>query len=249
MHERELNVQTRDGVMNTFVTHPEEGGPHPVVLLLMDAPGRREELSDMARRLGTAGYYVMLPNLYYRRVRDFQPAPERRSEMIAHMNSLSNAMACEDARALLDHADGDPAAAGGPVGCVGYCMSGPFAFAVAAALPDRIAAAASFHGVRLCTEALDSPHRDAHRVRGELYFGCAEADEWAPAEMIDALDAHLRQVGARYRIEWYPGTTHGFVFAQRPAAYHKAAAERHWERLHDLFRRNLQALSGRPVSD
>ena len=239
MREREVDIATAEGTVNTFVTHPEENGPHPVVLLLMDAPGRREELSDMARRLGTAGYYVMLPNLYYRRVREFRPAPEHRAEMLAHMNSLSNAMVCDDARSLLAWAETDPAASPGPAGCVGYCMSGPFAFAIAAALPERIAAAASFHGVRLCTEALDSPHREAHRIRGELYFGCAETDEWAPSEMVEALDAHLREVGVRYRIEWYPGTVHGFVFPERAAAYHKAAAERHWERLHALFRRTL----------
>ena len=239
MRERELDIVTPDGVMNTFVTHPEEDGPFPVVLLLMDAPGRREELSDMARRLGAGGYYVMLPNLYYRRVRDFTLTPERRSEMIAHMNSLTNAMVCEDARALLAHTAEDPEAGPGAAGCVGYCMSGPFAFALAAAIPQRIAAAASFHGVRLCTEALDSPHLSAHEVLGELYFGCAETDEWAPAEMIQALDAHLASVGVRYRIETYPGTVHGFVFPQRPTAYHRAGAERHWERLFSLFRRCL----------
>lgn len=239
MRDRELDIVTPDGVMNTFVTHPEEDGPFPVVLLLMDAPGRREELSDMARRLGAGGYYVMLPNLYYRRVRDFASTPERRSEMIAHMNSLTNAMVCDDARALLAHTVQDPEAGSGPAGCVGYCMSGPFAFALAAAIPQRIAAAASFHGVRLCTEALDSPHLTAHEVRGELYFGCAETDEWAPAEMIEALDAHLASVGLRYRIETYPGTVHGFVFPQRPTAYQQAGAERHWERLFSLFRRRL----------
>lgn len=238
MIERELDVPTADGAMNTFVTHPEAGGSHPVVLFLMDAPGRREELSDMARRLGAEGYYVMLPNLYYRRTRDFLPDPAHRAAMVAHMNSLTNAMVCDDARACLALADGDPAAAGGMVGVVGYCMSGPFAFALAAQAADRVAAAASFHGVRLATEALDSPHLTAAQVRGELYFGCAETDEWAPPEMIGRLDAHLADVGARYRIEWYPGTRHGFVFPNRPA-YQRAGAERHWERLIDLFARNL----------
>lgn len=239
MIERELDVATSDGAMNTFVVHPEEDGPHPVVLFLMDAPGRREELSDMARRLASCGYYVMLPNLYYRRTREFVPDPAHRAAMVAHMNSLTNALVCADARACLAVADGDPAAAAGPVGVVGYCMSGPFAFALAADAPERVAAAASFHGVRLCTEALDSPHRNADRVRGELYFGCAETDEWAPAEMIDALDEHLARTGVRYRIEWYPGTEHGFVFPNRPA-YQKAGAERHWERLLALFERNLK---------
>lgn len=246
MIDRELDIITPGGEMNTFITHPEEGGPHPLVIFLMDAPGKREELHDMATRLGTAGYYVMLPNLYYRRVREFAINPDNRAEMVAHMNSLTNVMVCEDVLACMDFAIGEgegrgeaAAAKNRPVGAVGYCMSGPFAFAAAAAFPDRMRAAASLHGVRLCTEALDSPHRQADRINGELYFGCAETDEWAPKEMIDALDAHLKTVGCNYRIEWYPGTMHGFVFPRREGVYHKAAAERHWERLLDLFARNL----------
>lgn len=239
MIDRELDIATPGGAMNTFVTHPEEAGPHPLVLFLMDAPGKREELHDMARRLGTAGYYVMLPNLYYRRVREFVMAPEMRVEMVGHMNSLTNAMVCEDVLACLQFATADPEAKEAPAGTVGYCMSGPFAFALAAAFPDQIGAAASFHGVRLCTEALDSPHRQADQIKAELYFGCAETDEWAPREMIEALDAHLTAIGANYRVEWYPETAHGFVFPGRAGIYHKAAAERHWERLLALFGRNL----------
>ena len=101
MIDREVDIQTSHGTMNTFITHPEEEGPHPLVLFLMDAPGKREELHDMARRLGSAGYYVMLPNLYYRRVREFQLATATREEMFAHMNSLTNAMVCEDLAVLM----------------------------------------------------------------------------------------------------------------------------------------------------
>jgi len=242
MIDREIDIATADGSMNTFITHPEEGGPYPVVLFYMDAPGKREELHDMARRLGSVGYYVMLPNLYYRRVRDFVITADSRAEMMAHMNSLSNQMVCEDSATLLAFADGEAAASNGVVGCVGYCMSGPFAFAAAAAFPERMRAAASLHGVRLCTDAVDSPHLDAEKIPGELYFGCAETDEWAPPEMIAALDGYLREAGANYRIEWYPETAHGFVFPARPV-YQPAAAERHWERLFALFGRNLQQAS------
>ncbi|MCP4004720.1 MAG: dienelactone hydrolase family protein [bacterium] len=240
MLEREVDIKRADGDMNTFITHPEEGGPYPVVLFYMDAPGKREELHDMARRIATTGYYVMLPNLYYRRTRAFTMPPGSEEEMFEHMDSLSIQMVNEDTSAMLEHAAGDGHAADGPVGALGYCMSGPFAFAAAAAFPDRIAASASLHGVRLCTEADDSPHRDANKINGELYFGCAETDEWAPKEMIDELDAHLATTGVNYRIEWYPDTTHGFVFPQRgEMIYHKEAAERHWERLFSLFQRNL----------
>lgn len=238
MLEQEVDIQTADGAMNTFITRPDAGGPYPVVLFLMDAPGKREELHDMARRIATVGYYVMLPNLYYRRVREFVMAPDKREEMFGHMNSLTNAMVCQDIQVLFDHAAGEPAASDGAAGCVGYCMSGPFAFAAAAAFPDRIAASASLHGVRLFNDADDSPHKDAHKIKGEMYFGCAETDEWAPKEMIDGLEAYLDQSGCRFQVEWYPGTHHGFVFPLRDGMYHKASAEQHWERLFALYRRN-----------
>lgn len=239
MRELEPDIITADGPMNTFITHPEAGGPHPVILFLMDAPGKREELHDMARRLGTAGYYVMLPNLYYRRVREYRIENSNREEMFSHMDSLTNAMVCEDIAALLQFAATDDAARKGKVGCVGYCMSGPFAFAAAAAFPDRIAASASLHGVRLLTEAPDSPHLKADKITGEMYFGCAETDVYAPKTMVDQLQAYLGTLNIRARVEWYPGTEHGFVFPQRQGKYDKPAAERHWERLFDLYRRNL----------
>jgi carboxymethylenebutenolidase len=241
MIDRHLELTTRDGQMNTFVTHPEEGGPHPVVFFYMDAPGKREELHDMARRLGTAGYYVVLPNLYYRSVREFdytqgEPAETRR-RMFELMGTLDDGLIASDTAALFAHVESDPAADAGRIGCVGYCMSGPFAFAMAGTFPERIRAAASVYGVRLFGEG--SPAHLAPAVRGELYFACAEHDDYAPPAMIDGLSAHLASCGTNARVEWYPGVHHGFAFPQRPV-YDKAAAERHWERLHSLFDRNLR---------
>ena len=241
MIEHHLDLETADGMMNTFVTHPEEGGPHPVVFFYMDAPGKREELHDMARRLGTAGYVVVLPNLYYRQTRQFEldfNDSASREQMFEYMKRLSDAMVASDTEALFAYVDALPAADRRRVGAVGYCMSGPFVFAMAAMFPDRIQAAASLYGVRLFGEK--SPAHLASEVKGELYFGCAEFDDYAPKEMIEGLEDHLRTVGANARIEWYPGTHHGFAFPQR-TVYDKPAAERHWERLHDLFARNLKA--------
>ena len=118
-------------------------------------------------------------------------------------------------------------------------MSGPFSFAAAAAYPDRIKAAASLYGVRLCIDKPSSPHLRAAQVKGELYFACAETDDWAPPEMIAELDRHLAEAGVGYNIEWYPGTHHGFAFPGRGEIYDKAAAEKHWSRLFALFARNL----------
>ncbi len=240
MIDQHLELVTRDGTMQTFVTHPEEGGPFPVIFFYMDAPGKREELHDMARRLGTAGYYVVLPNLYYRSVPEFDytagEPTETRQRMFELMSTLSDDLIASDTATMLAHVDADPHADASKIGCVGYCMSGPFSFAMAGVYPDRIKAAASVYGVRLFGD--NSPAHLADKVKGELYFACAEFDDYAPKEMIDGLEQHLTTVGAITRVEWYPGVHHGFAFPQRPV-YDKPAAERHWERLFALFARNL----------
>lgn len=243
MIESEVEIETPDGVMNTFITHPDEGGPFPVILFLMDAPGKREELHDMARRIATTGYFVLLPNLYYRATRDFQldfGSEASRKKMFELMMELSNQRVVEDARALIDFADGEETSDAGRIGCVGYCMSGPFALAVAAAYPERVKAAASIYGVRLAVEEEDSPHHGFSRTAGELYIAAAETDAYAPPEMISRVEEALSKSGANGRVEWYPGTHHGFAFPGRGEIYDKAAAERHWARLHSLFDRNLK---------
>ncbi len=242
MIEREIEIRTRDGAMNTFVVHPEEGGPFPPVFFYMDAPGKREELHDMARRIATVGYWVALPNLYYRRTREFamertEAGMQRMFEMMQH---LSNTLIVHDTEALLAYADAQAAVRPGTVGAVGYCMSGPFVIAAAAAFPERFAAAASVYGAGLISDAPDSAHLLAPHIRGELYLACAEIDRWAPKEQIDALGRVLQTAGVKHRIEWYPGAEHGFAFPQREGIYHKPSAERHWERLFALFARNLK---------
>jgi carboxymethylenebutenolidase len=241
--ERELDLQTADGAMNAFVVHPEEGGPFPPVLFYMDAPGKREELHDMARRIAAVGYFVVLPNLYYRRVREFQVtvrSEENMKRMFELMSHLSNTLVVQDTAALLAFVDGEPKARPGPLGAVGYCMSGPFVLAAAAAYPKRFAATASIYGARLITDAPDSAHRTLGKIEGEVYLACAEIDRWAPKEQIDELGRILSAARVNHRIEWYPGAEHGFAFPQREGIYHKPSAERHWERLFALFERNLK---------
>src|SRR5512133_641024 len=211
MIEHHLDIPTADGAMNSFVVHPEEGGPHPVVLFFMDAPGKREELHDMARRLATVGYCVVLPNLYYRRTRDFwltERTEEKMAVMFEHMHSLTNAMTARDTAAMLRFVDAQPEADGQRIGAVGYCMSGPFVMAAAAAFPDRIKAIASIHGANLVTDRQDSAHLMAARIRCESYFACAETDKWAPKEVVDQLRAALVAAGTPHRIEWYPKVEH-----------------------------------------
>ena len=243
MIEAEIPLQTEEGTMSAFTARPDEGGPFPVVFFYMDAPGKREELHDMARRIAATGYYVVLPNLYYRWREQFEldfATGSNRDEMFGLMMKLSNAMIVRDTQAMLDHVASEPEADESKIGCVGYCMSGPFSLVVAAAYPDQVKCAASIYGVRLAVDEDDSPHLGFARTKGELYVAAAETDEYAPPAMIERVEAELEKSGARGRVEWYPGTHHGFAFPTRKGIFDKPAAERHWVRLHSLFDRNLR---------
>ena len=188
MIDQQIDIPTKDGKTTTFITHPERGGPFPIVLFYMDAPAIREELRDMARRLATSGYYVMLPNMYYRagvmELGPINPDPEapERKRMFELMNSLTIPMVMEDTKALLEYANGQKAARKDLIGTVGYCMSGQYAVNAATHFP-AVKAAASMYGTRLVTDQPDSPHLTAQKTKAELYFGCAETDIYAPMEI------------------------------------------------------------------
>jgi carboxymethylenebutenolidase len=245
MIEHQIDIPTKDGRITTFITHPERNGPHPVLLFYMDAPGIREELRDMARRLATVGYYVVLPNLYYRSgafelgplPRD-PDAPERK-RMFELMASIDIGMVMDDTDAMLAFIDADNAARKGAIGCVGYCMSGRYAISAAARYPDRVTAAASIYGTHLMTDQPDSPHLTARSATAEFYIACAEIDHYVPLEMIEPLRSSLRDGDVDAEVELYPAVEHGFAFPQR-AAFNKIAAERHWERLFALYQRRLR---------
>ncbi len=244
MIERQIDIPAKDGRITTFIVHPERNGPHPVILFYMDAPGIREELRDMARRLATVGYYVVLPNLYYRaNVMELGPLPRdpeapERKRMFELMASINIAMVMDDTDALLAFTDADKAALKTPIGTVGYCMSGRYALSAAVRYPDRVTAAASIYGTHLMTDQPDSPHLTVRHAKAELYIACAEIDHYVPLEMVAPLREALHKSGVNAEVELYPAAEHGFAFPLRPV-FNKEAAERHWERLFALYRRRL----------
>jgi carboxymethylenebutenolidase len=244
--ETTLDIRTDDGAMESFICRPERNQPHPAVLFLMDAPGIREELRDMARRLATVGYCVVLPNLYYRAGRDtfFGPTVLTKGDpeyvrMRAIRTKMTIPPVMGDVAAVLDFLDDQPGVKRGPVGVHGYCMSGPYALAAAARFPDRIAAAASLYGTWLVSDAEESPHLSLSKCKGELYIACAEHDDLAPLPMVEELRRLLEKSGAEGELEIYPGVHHGFAFPGR-WCFDKHAAERHWERLLALYQRRLR---------
>ena len=243
MIERTHEIETMDGRMEGFAAHPDGDGPFPAVILYMDAPGIREELRDFSRRIATQGYYVLLPDMYYRLGRprfDLAAGDEERKRMFAAMGSLSNELVVRDTRGMLSFLADQPQVASGPKGCIGYCMSGQYVVSAAGSFPQDFGAAASLYGVGIVTDEFDSPHLLADRVGAELYFGFAETDPWVPDNVIPELIASLDKHDVRYRIDTWPGTEHGFCFPERTGIYKEEAAERVWERVFDLYARRLR---------
>lgn len=240
MIERQIELTTPDGTMTTFVFHPEHGGPHPVVLYLMDAPSIRPALKDMASRLASAGYYVMMPFLFYRKMayQELNIADMEGHQRQELMDSVTPTNIVGDAEAMLAHADADPAAADGKIGAIGFCMSGGLAVSVARAWPDRVGAAASIHGAWLVRDTPDSPHLGIDALGAELYFGWCDNDPTAPVEQLEKMRETLDTAGVTYDLDFFTDAEHGYA-PPGTERYNRYASELHWERVHALLRRNL----------
>ena len=245
MAEKTVRIETPDGTTSTFIATPDDGGPFPLVILYMDAPGIRDALRDMARRVAAEGYYTVLPDLYYRfgegiwfDSAKLAPGSEEMTRMFATMQQLTDDMVVSDTKAILEYVKSDALADDGPKGCVGFCMGGRHVLRVMAALPDEFVAGSGLHPSFVVTEASDSPHLGCQKVRGELYLGYGEIDEVAPPSTIPALRQELDRHGVRVEFDVYPAADHGFMFPGH--RYQEEAAEQCWERTLELFRRNLQ---------
>jgi carboxymethylenebutenolidase len=240
MIEKELSITTPEGEMPTWIYHPTHNQPAPVVLYLMDAPSIRPALKEMAARLASAGYYVMLPYLFYRGgpFREFNASDEDMHVRRELMDQINPTNILGDVQALLDTAAADPAAGDGKVGAVGFCMSGGLVISAARAMPDRVAAVASIHGAWLIRDRDDSPHLGLDAVNAEVYLGWCDNDSTAPAEGVPVFEQALTDAGVDYTLDFFTDAVHGYAPPHGPR-YDWAASELHWERVHAMFRRQL----------
>jgi len=243
--ESKVTIKTPDGNCDCYTYTAAGDAPAPAVILYMDGLGIRPELRAMAQRLASNGYFVLLPNLYYR-AGDYPPfnmatmltdEPER-NRMMALVQSVNNAGTMRDTTAFLDFLSREPKVKGSKIGCVGYCMGGPLVLSAAGTFPDRVAAGASIHGANLANDRSDSPHLLAPKMRGKIYVGVAEIDPWLTPGEMDRLKAALEAAKTNFTMETYPKVQHGFAADGTPM-YDRDAAERHWERILALFREAL----------
>jgi carboxymethylenebutenolidase len=241
MTKRNIEITSNDGRAPAGLFVPQ-GGSRRGVVLFMDAFGPMPALDDMAERLASSGYAVLVPDLFYRQgaygpfdAKTGFAQDESAAKIRSMMAATTQAMTQADTAAFLD--------ALGKEGCerfgiVGYCMGGARALNAAAAHPDRVAAAASFHGGNLAGEASDSPHRVAAAIRARVYVGVAGVDRSFPPEQSAILAQALREAEVDHVIENYVGMAHGWAVPDH-GVYDEAGAERHWTRLLTLFDETL----------
>jgi len=252
MKERFAEIPTPSGLMEAFVTHPEEDGPFPAVIVYMDVFGLREELYDVARRIATVGYYAMVPDFYYRngKLRVSFPPDKRRwaladldkeqeTQVRAAGKALSNAMAVDDTGAILKFLEREPVKAG-PKGAIGFCMGGRLAMCAAGHFPDHFRATAGFHPSSLVSDNPASPHLLADKFRGEVYCGFPEDDPLAPTTTINKFAEVFGRGPVKYRYQRHMGAIHGYGLPERDV-HHKQAANRDWEAVFAMFHRQIPA--------
>ena len=246
MKEQQVQVRTPDGTADAVLVRTDENAAQPGVIVLTDIYGVRPEFVDLAKRIAEQGYAVLVPNIFYRIAKpplfDFKPdfQDDRTKKRVGELTRPLTLAAMErDGAAYVDWLSSQPFVNRAPVGVVGFCFSGRFALATAAARPERVAAAASFHGGGLFTDNVDSPHLVLPRVKAALYFGHATNDHSMTAELIEKFEWALRSWGGEYQSEVYPAR-HGWMIAGG-GAYDAANAERGFRKMMDVFHESLHS--------
>jgi carboxymethylenebutenolidase len=240
--ETEVAIKTADGTCDAALYHPAGKGTWPAVLIWTDIFGLRPAFRDMGRRLAAQGYVVLVPNPFYRTrkapVFDAQTPfdfnnPADRAKLPPLTAPLTPEAVTRDAVTFLAFLDSQKTVnRKAKAGVQGYCMGGPMTMRTAAALPDRIGAAGSFHGGGLVTDKPDSPHLLAPRIKARYYFGIASNDDQKQPDAKDKLKAAF---GDQAKIEVYGDAMHGWC-VPGSAVYNQAAAEKAWGELTALYK-------------
>jgi carboxymethylenebutenolidase len=219
---------------------PEGSGPWPGVVMYPDAGGVRDTFFGMAAHLAQFGYAVLLPDVYYRSGEwapfDMSTAfsdDNERNRLMSMIGSVTPDKMVLDAGAFFDYLAGRAEVSGDRFGTTGYCMGGRTSVVVAGRVPQRVAAAASFHGGGLVSDSEDSPHLRAEQIQAAIYVGGAEDDRSFTADQAEQLEKALTAAGVEHTIETYPAG-HGFAVPDN-APYDAAADERHWAATKEFF--------------
>lgn len=240
----ETRVEIPTIATETLLFRPDGIAEFPGVIFLTDIWGIRPANIGMAKRLADKGFAVLMPNAFHRYSRiepnGWKPADAEIPKALGTLfGTLTAEQMVSDGKAYVDFLLAQKGVKPGKVGAVGYCFTGQMALRIAAAEPERVAAAASFHGGFLVTDKPDSPHNQIPKVKARLYFGHAVEDGSATPEHVAALEEALRNWHGAFQSEVYDGARHGWTVPDQPV-YNELQAERAFEKLVELFDATLK---------
>jgi carboxymethylenebutenolidase len=244
--EKDVNVQMASGVADSALFYPEGRGSWPGVLVWTDILGLRPVFREMGQRLAAEGYVVLVPNPFYRNAKapvvdgsfDFSK-PEDRAKVMPMAAALTADANISDAKSYVAFLDAQPQTdKKRKMGVQGYCMGGPLTFRTAAVVPERVGAAATFHGGGLVTDKPDSPHLLIPKMKAEVLCAVADNDDKRDPAAKDKLKEAFAAAHLKATVEVYEGCNHGWT-VRGSQVYNEPGAERAWAELIALYKRNL----------
>ncbi|MFI5507076.1 dienelactone hydrolase family protein [Mycobacterium sp. NPDC051804] len=238
------SITTADGTSPVTLHTPDGDGPWPGIVMYPDAGGVRQTFREMGDQMAAYGYAVLVPDVYYR---DGDWAPfematvfsdeDERKRLFSMISKVTPDIMTTDAGAFFDYLSARPEVSGEAFGTTGYCMGGRTSLVVAGRVPERVAAAMSFHGGGLAADDPGSPHLLADRMKAAVYVGGAENDASFTTDAAETLDKALTAADVEHTIEWY-AAGHGFAVPDN-GPYDQAAAKRHWDAMESFFGTHL----------
>jgi carboxymethylenebutenolidase len=244
--QKDVDVPMASGVADSALFYPEGRGSWPAVLVWTDILGLRPVFREMGQRLAAEGYVVLVPNPFYRNAKapvvdgsfDFSK-PEDRAKVMPMAAALTADATISDAKSYVAFLDAQPQTdKKKKMGVQGYCMGGPPTFRTAATAPERVGAAATFHGGGLVTDKPDSPHLLIPKMKAEILCAIADNDDKRDPAAKDKLKEAFAAAHLKATVEVYDGCNHGWT-VRGSQVYNEAGAERAWAELTALYKRNL----------
>jgi carboxymethylenebutenolidase len=244
--QKDVDVPMASGVADSALFYPEGRGSWPAVLVWTDILGLRPVFREMGQRLAAEGYVVLVPNPFYRNAKapvvdgsfDFSK-PEDRAKVMPMAAALTADANISDAKSYVAFLDAQPQTnRQKKMGVQGYCMGGPLTFRTAAAAPERVGAAATFHGGGLVTDKPDSPHLLIPKMKAEIVCAVADNDDQRDPAAKDKLKEAFAAAHLKAKVDVYEGCNHGWT-VRGSQVYNEVGAERAWAELTALYKGNL----------
>ncbi len=232
-------IQLENGP-RAWYARPTDAGPHPAVLVFIEAFGVNAHFQDVAGRLAQAGYCAIVPDLYHGKTYEYSDF----ANAIGHLKTLNDAVVMQEAGLAIQALQHRVEVRKDAIGALGFCMGGRYAFMANAIHADQLRATVAFYGGGIAPDQ-DSVGRNpvlhlVDQMRAPLLLLYGAEDQSITPEEHGRIATALSTARKRYTLTVFPGAPHGF-FADPRDSFRPEAAKEGWRLTLDHFTRYLGA--------